>query len=472
MIGKEVRALLPAWTLCAVGLLASANGGIPLRGLAPLLYVVGAAALGALAIGHEFSHRTMGLLLSQPVSRYRVLLTKVGVLAVLLGALVAVAWAALPLPQRHPVFGTVFLWTPACAALFITPWLTLASRSPVGGAVFTLSLGGIVLVVAEWIGVRRFGYTAEVDLFRLTALWWSTLALSAVGAVMTWTIFSRLQIEDGGTEVRLTPAAATARQTFTRRRAGWLLVAKELHVQQLALAVGGVYALTYAVAALTQASPWRSDDALTILMVLYGGLVAMLTGSMASAEERNWRTLDAQLLLPVRAAWQWLIKVGVTMGLALTLAVALPALLIWILPPHDPLTAARAARRLFAISTFLTLASLTALSFYVSTLSSSGFWALLLSLPAAVAVATCVMWLGDVLARSLFRAGGRPNGVAMEWAGAVLAIAVIALVLRLALANHRSASHDPGRTAVQVGAVAAAITASIALVGVAGILAR
>jgi hypothetical protein len=470
VIQKEFRALLPAWAVCAVALLASANGGAPLRGFAPPLYFVGAATLGAMAIGHEFSHRTMGLLLAQPVSRRRVLMTKLGVLAILLGALTAIAWATISLPKGDVLSRTAFLWLPPCAALFITPWLTLASRSPVGGAVFTLSLAGIVLVAGEWIGVALYGFHRDVDAFRVAMLWWSLLALSGVGAVMTWWMFSTLQVIDGATEVSLAPATATARRTLTKRRAGWRLVAKELRLQQLALAVGGLYAVGYIVIGIGRISPPRLQDAVTILTVFNAGLVAILTGSMASAEERNWRTLDAQLLVPVRAAWQWQIKIAVALGLTFALALALPAALNWILPPQDPQVAARLPRQMFAPSTVLVLASLTGLSLYVSTLCSSGLWALLLSVPAAFAVAVFIMRLRGVLESVMYSRGVRPDW--LEWAEAGLTMAVIALVLRLGLANHASADRNPGRIALQIGAVAAAMTAAVTLAGLAGLVAR
>lgn len=472
MIQKEFRALLPAWAACAAALLAAEAGGNAFRGFAPPIYFVGAASLGAMAIGHEFSHRTMGLLLSQPVPRYRILLTKLGVLAVLLGALMALAWGTITLPRGGSLFTTALLWLPVCAAFFITPWLTLASRSPVGGAVFTLSLAGLVLMAGEWIGVALYGFGREVDTFRIAMLWWSLLALSGVGAVMTWWMFSTLQVTDGATELSLAPAAATTRRTLTKRRAGWQLVAKELRLQQLALAVGALYAVGYVGIALTQAPPPRFEDAGTILTLFYADLVAILTGSMASAEERNWRTLDAQLLMPVRAAWQWQIKIAVALGLTFALALALPAALIWILPSQDPQVAARLHRQMFAPSIVLILASLTCLSLYVSTLCSSGLWALLLTVPATFAVAVFIMELGRQLESVMYSRGVRPDGRAMEWAGAGLAIAVIALVLRLGLSNHRSADRDPRRTVLQIGAVAVAITAAVTLAGVAGIVGR
>lgn len=61
---------------------------------------------------------------------------------------------------------------------------------------------------------------------------------------------------------------------------------------------------------------------------------------------------------------------------------------------------------------------------------------------------------------------------ALERAQAVLAVAVMAWVRRLALANHRSADRDPARIAIHIGGVAAAITWAIGLAAVAGVLSR
>ena len=80
---KETRALLPFWAAMA-GLI-----GIPAlfrvqEGVAMSVsaYVFGCALLGSVIIGQEFQHRTMGLLLSQPVSRRRIWWEKMFVLGV------------------------------------------------------------------------------------------------------------------------------------------------------------------------------------------------------------------------------------------------------------------------------------------------------------------------------------------------------------------------------------------------------
>ena len=65
---KEVRALLPVWLASAcAGRPAAVRSAVPRRRRPRLLvYGVGSVALGALSIGHEYTHRTLTLLLSQP----------------------------------------------------------------------------------------------------------------------------------------------------------------------------------------------------------------------------------------------------------------------------------------------------------------------------------------------------------------------------------------------------------------------
>ena len=471
MIEKEFRALLPVWTAAAVSMLAASTVD-SLNGFGGPAYFVGAAVLGAMAIGHEYSHHTVGLLLALPVSRPRVLLTKLGVLAAMLSGLMAVGWATIPVVRWNAPFIMAFLCLPPLAALLITPWLTMISRSPVAGSVFTLSLAGILLVVGEWIGVARYGYSREVDAFRVTFMWWSVIALSATGAVMTWWTFSRLQaIEGRGAELDLAPRPGVEPHRLTRRHTGWLLVKKELRIQQLAFAVGGLYVLGYVTATFSRTTPPRFEDAATVLTIMYAGLLAVLIGSMASAEERNWRTLESQLLLPMRSSRQWLVKSAVVLGLAFVLALGVPAVLISMLPP-DPLAGPRIARQLFAPGTAIVLASLTVVSLYVSTLCSSGLWALMLSVPSAFGVFVFVMKLGDLMQGVFYPFARRPDWQVVERSAALLAAVVIALVLRLALSNHQSSARGVWRTAGQAGIVAGAIAVAVTLVGLAGALSR
>src|SRR4029453_6837051 len=92
VVRKEIRALLPAWLACAAAIVA---GGFLERrealSAAVFAYVLGSVALGALSIGHEYTSRTLVLLLSQPAARQRLYLVKLGVLVPMLLSLGALA---------------------------------------------------------------------------------------------------------------------------------------------------------------------------------------------------------------------------------------------------------------------------------------------------------------------------------------------------------------------------------------------
>jgi len=128
-IAKEVRALLPVWVVSGLVLVADAVFG-PVRviPLGLLAYGVGAVALGALSIGHEYTHRTLGILLAQPSSRRRILLIKQSVLAAMLLSLFALAEAVV-LEGGHESQPTldefVLIVMPTLCGLFVAPWLTM-----------------------------------------------------------------------------------------------------------------------------------------------------------------------------------------------------------------------------------------------------------------------------------------------------------------------------------------------------------
>ena len=95
-----------------LGLAALVTGG-GIRGLVIPVYFLGSIALGALSMGHEYSGGTLTLLLSQPRRREYLFLLKMGVLALLLLVLSAVARIALfsaPGPDGLPA---VLAWAPS-----------------------------------------------------------------------------------------------------------------------------------------------------------------------------------------------------------------------------------------------------------------------------------------------------------------------------------------------------------------------
>jgi hypothetical protein len=471
-ISKEVRALSLPCLACIVAMILPAVIDRPpfLGGVPVFAYLLGAAALGALSIGHEYTGRTLSLLLSLPVGRDRLLLVKLGVLATLLLALWVVADTLL-----SPGAGGLPMVVPVLCALFLAPCLTMACRNPIAGTVFTIAIQGVLWLLGEWIGVAKYERGREMEAFRIAFLWRATLGLCAIGAVVSWRMFMRLEAIDGpGQDLRLPEwlrrrtTASPAALPFTKPHPMWLLVKKELRLQQMTLIVAGLYLLGWlAVASLRSLVP-DADAVFTMLTLPYIGLLALMIGSFASAGERQIGTLEWQVLLPPATSKQWVVKVGVVLGLSMLLAGGLPAVYASLNLAIDP-------KQLLRPELALAIVLLTAGSLYVSSLCNSGLWALLMSLPVTFVALTFVgVALGRVaasrvrasrLAGVLVTAGLGPGPHALTRVLTLMLIAgFIAVLLRFALTNHRLAEPVAGRVWKHVILMAAFVAAGVMIV--------
>lgn len=477
-IWKEVLALAPILVACCL-----AAGAAPvwrafrLEPVALIAYVFGCAALGAHVMGHEYSHRTLASLLVQPIRRTTILAIKLAVLAGALLALTAIASVGpdspiLRFPARAALHsGVVYL--PALMGLTLAPYLALLARSTLGGAVFTIAVPGVLLVAGDLLGLAVYGLArpGEIDRFKYTLFPIGTVAACVFAAIAVWRRFARLEVIDGGGgRVSLPAVYAPAPVSTGRQKRSplWLLVTKELRLQQMAFIVGGLYVVS-ALALwsferprqLAPAVPWPA------LNILYGSLVSMLIGALASAEERQLGTLAWQSLMPLSRRTQFAVKTAVVFGLALACAAALPAALAFIVAV--PYRAAVPEGFFFWMCLLAAVCAMGGL--YVSTVSSSGVKALAAALPV---LASCFVLLqGAYLAvgwaawhnwidrRSLPvfpLTEARARSIA---AGLTCWLAIV--VLTLAHRNHWAA----GRTIGGIAAQAAAIAAAIAVGGVA-----
>src|SRR5207237_6513615 len=142
--------------------------------------------------------------------------------------------------------------------------------------------------------------------------------------------------------------------------------------------------------------------------ILYFALLPLLTGSLASAQERHFGMLESQAMLPVPRAQQWAVKAGVVFVLAFVLGVLLP----WFVfaPPQLSRTS------FWPLAASIVL--LTTWSLYVSSWCGSGIIALALLLPASAAAMTLARWIdwavsALVLSRhsaGAYSAGEEPSG--------------------------------------------------------------
>lgn len=425
LVRHEARALWPVWAASVAACLAAGLSG-QLQFVLPgrLAYFAGSVALAALAIGHEYMHGTLPALLSLPVDRGRLFIAK---LLAVLPMLLVLAPLALFMGTGGPYFerGTTIGGLSVLAAIALAPWLTMICRSPLAGSVFALGLTGALHIVAmglvilyvELNGPPSLPLQAFLDRILVALL----IGGSVLAAFASWRTFLTLEAADGrGADVswprwlRSAMVLDEARLIKAPQQSSplWLLAKKELRLQQMSIAVAAINVMIWLAAYAVVGESSRSDGVLSAVAVLYGALVAMLIGALASAEERHLGTLAWQTLLPVAAWRQFAVKTAVALVLSLLLAWVLPVLLARGELPFRWFHA--------ALVVLLTIGSL-----FISSLSSSGLKALSISAPAFLALAALLGW---------------SFGFAQAGPGAVMAVAggLAALAWWFAFVNHRT----------------------------------
>jgi hypothetical protein len=478
-VTKEIRALFPTYAAALVTVVMGSFGHshTPIA-IGLWAFAFGSVALGAQSFGHEYSHRTVGLLLSQPIDRRRLFLYKLAVLFVMLATLTAVALLMFGDLLRHvalPHTTASMLVLAAACGLFLAPWLTLVCRSTLAAIVFTIAIPGVLVTGSDLAGAAIYGFhnDAAIDRFKLLVFWRGMIVIYAIGAVASWRLFMRLEVIEGHGRAMELPGwlggrSGTAADRLSRpRHRVWMLLTKELRLQQMAFVVAALFAVIWLSAAgLERSFADAPRLPLSAMGVLYGGVLAMLIGSMASAEERQLGTAEWQVLLPMPAWQQWAVKSGVALGLALLLGIVLPAALRFLSPAGDDIQlAARAWRHTAATVVILASASL-----YMSSLCSSGVRALALTFPAIVAAVLYVQTVGETIAPLVFRlvdrAGSRPflrPGTNINLLLLPIAGGLVALLIWLAFHNYRWSDRSAARTSKQVLAIAAYITICLVL---------
>jgi ABC-type transport system involved in multi-copper enzyme maturation permease subunit len=413
-VRKEARALLPMWAACA-GILA-AIGVSGDRGFAEagrLVFFMGSVGLAAWSIGHEYTHRTVPLMLSLPAARQRLLLVKLGVATVLLLALTAVVLVTLPSGPGFDRAELMPLLSTLCAVM-LAPLLTMACRSPLAGAVFGMGLTAWVHVIPQIIGLVMYGSAREPLVIDLR--WWGLLGVSLLAGAAGWIAFMQLEAIDGLPDVhwphgwrRAAAPAAMAR----RQHPLWLLVKKELRLQQMTFIVTAFFVVTGLVLwMLSTVVDGLRGGPIAPIVAIYGVMLAWLTGSLASAEERHLGTHESQLLLPVAAWQQWVVKVAVAMGLALLFGFVLPI-------------AVSGTVLRFNVTHAGLIVVLTTVSLFCSSLCRSGLQSLTVSAPVALVM---LRFAGPYFGQAF------PGGTSTP----LMAVAGgVGLALALAFRNHR-----------------------------------
>jgi hypothetical protein len=299
---------------------------------------------------------------------------------------------------------------------------------------------------------------------------------------MSWRMFMRLEAIEGPDQdvdlglppwLRRRRVASAAAPALARRHPLWVLAKKELRLQQMTLAVAGFYLLfwLFFLSLWHRIVDWR-DDVFVLVVSLYFGLSSLLIGSLASAEERQLGTLPSEVLLPFSTWKQWAVKVGMASGLALLLALGLPMLLAYLsatIQPTFPLPSAFVGPQ-----SAVAVVMLTTVGLYVSSVSTSGLQALMLSSTALLGAALLGRLLMEPLLRAVLALSHPPSGISplavlrLDQPSLLLIAGFIVLALRFALVNHRSADRAAGRVLTQVAWMAGyAVIAFVVMAGLA-----
>jgi hypothetical protein len=429
LLRKEGRALAPIWVGAVITMVAATAA--EMLPVALLAFVAGAAALGVFSIGHEYAHRTITTFLAQPLTRSRLLLSKIMVLTPLLILLSLVATlvllqsdgverlfggaiqrAGFSARAGRPDEGLVFRWQLALVVmtpllgLFVAPWMTMVCRNVMAGLVFTLSIPAGLWIAGQaaraasvnfdFVDLEAgspFGYEPALTLMTV-----GLLSVIVVAAVHGRQLFVRLEALD--TPRDLLPAAfgrlrrsrtagtIPARHVARRRNLLFLFVQKEVRLHGLAFALAALYVAAWIALWTAGAAAYLADDTFQGFATMYGLFVALLVGALSIAEERALGTADSQRLQPW-PFWKHSLTKLMTVGvITLVLGLGVPIALEAVLPLIDsssqigpdlgfyrfylpnPLNGAAA-----------TLLLTTLFSCYVSSLSVGGLRALMATLP-------------------------------------------------------------------------------------------
>ena len=486
LVLKEGRALAPIWLAIVATIVISNRTGQPVLGF--LAFALGAVALGVYSVGHEYAHRTLTTLLAQPLSRSQLLVTKVIVLATLLALLTLVA-ALMLLPADAWDSGTgtptaarwwfwLVLLTPVLG-LSVAPWLTMMSRSVMGGLVFTIAVPAALWIAGQLTRVATVGFMADPFAYgpALTLMITGLATVSVVALVHGRAMFVRLEALDAPREIASSIRGTTSRQESTgvpsrRSHPVVMLVQKEIRLHALALVVAAIYALVWIAMRLTRMDGYIAGQSFRTISEFYGLFIALLVGAIASAEERALGTQEWQILQPWAQWKQIAIKVAMVGSVALTLGLVVPIALEAAFPlvgdtGHAGL---RTLSQLFLYFGYgnripLAIGFVALFSFYVSTLCVGGLRALLVALPLSAGLAQLYLGLNyatyrygrmrlielngpDAFSRNGFWWRNLPTYspqdltttfMVEQWLSTVALVGFVVLILFLALRNSRSA---------------------------------
>jgi hypothetical protein len=297
-----------------------------------IAFALGCIVLGGCVFGNEFQHRTLPLLLSQPISRGALWRDKMLVLGtgIALGLAVLLVcqrrWSAGPEQAPWPVLALV-----ALCAFCGAPYWTLVSRQPIVGMVcaagFPASLLAVCALIGTWLGkdppVEPIPAMVVLTLYCALVLWRGYARFKRLEVVDT--VASDLSLPAGVQNALARPLARVA----ARFRGPYAtLLKKELRLQQASFLVAGIFCFIAAIGfCVFLVYPPLGVGILGGDFATFMVVVPLVVGAIALAEERGWGLFEWHLSLPPSVSQQWSAKLWVTLPTSLGLGLLLPALM-------------------------------------------------------------------------------------------------------------------------------------------------
>jgi ABC-type transport system involved in multi-copper enzyme maturation permease subunit len=341
---KETRSLLPVFGVMLLGAVcppliwrrdtASAVG--------MCVFVACTAIMAASSFGNEFQWRTLPMLLAQPLSRRRLWVEKMLVLAAALaiGFMAFMTCTYLPNTNNEDAPRLALALIPLCA-LCSAPFSTLSIKNTAGAAaaMLILPVGGCLVLAGLEQGVAHFfpgiGMFLENLYHGHEAAYLGAYGLlySALFVWLGYSTFMDLQVvETQARDITLPAGMETAlarplRHLVPGYTGPWAsLFRKELQLQRISFIIAGL------MVALTplQLLLWKlfhsefavGTLAMNVVMCVF--VIPLIATAMSVAEERNLGVAGWQFVQPVSAWRQWAAKILVVLFICVTLGVLLP----------------------------------------------------------------------------------------------------------------------------------------------------
>ena len=322
--------------------------------LSTFAFFGGIGVAAGMAFGAEFQQRTLGLLVSQPVSRSRIWKEKMLVLLFAVTAaglilwlsekfayLIAIHWPT-SFAGLRSISGDLVSGICVVAMVCSAGFWTLFARSTIGGIVFSVASVFFVALGVLFALNKLYGPEVPIEGPIVTgSIVGAGILYSTIFLWLGWRKFARLEIRDvsfGDSGFESGPLAGT------RRWAAWLrcrpagmtlnLIRKELRLQKPLFLVAAILSLCWLVTLLLLLlDPARMktfETILNLLTAIYVVVLPLLAGCISLGEEKALGLTAWHLTLPVSTRRQWLLKLAVSMSVAILLGFALPWLLAWL----------------------------------------------------------------------------------------------------------------------------------------------